>query len=166
MKQFKLMFFFLVATFATGKAVSQNVLINILTQNTGIVRKGKEVFLEVTVNNTDPVKYIGIYKIKPQISVPAAIVSIASRGHVLPTGWEITDSNDSTITLTNGRDMIAATDARTLLIALHGNKIGGPLTVLGQLTFSDGNAPGIAPGVLKDDNPADNSSTSTCKVVK
>ena len=131
-----------------------------------MVKKGETVFLEVTINNTDPNDYIGVYKVRTQISVPSAIANIDSVGHVLPTGWIITSNNGSTINLSNGKDMIAANDARTLLIAVRGNKAGGPSTVACQLSFSDGTAPGTAPGILQRENPADNSSTSTIMVHK
>jgi hypothetical protein len=163
MKLFKL-FLLLAAAFISESAASQNVLINILTQNSGIVKKGETIFLEVTINNTDAAAYIDVYRIRPKISVPSAIVSIAAKGHVLPTGWMITENNGSIISLSNGKDMIAAGDARTILIALTGNKPGGPSTISGQLLFSDGTAPGTTPGTLKGDLPGDNSSTTTCKV--
>jgi len=69
------------------------------------------------------------------------------------------------ITLSNGKDIIAPNDARTLLIALEGKNAGGPVNVSGQLSFSDGVAPGTAPGSMAGDNPADNFSTSTCTVI-
>ena len=62
--------------------------------------------------------------------------------------------------------MIASNDVRTLLIAVKGNKVGGPSTIAGQLSFSNGFTPGNAPGTLQGDIPADNYSTSTCKVIK
>jgi hypothetical protein len=166
MKLFKSIILFAAAVLSFKCAASQNALINILTQNTGIVKKGETVFLEVTINNTDPAGYIGIYKLKAQISVPSLIASIADTGHVLPTGWKIISNDGSTINLSNGKDMIAANDARTILIAVKGNKIGGPSTIMGQLSFSDGNSPGTGPGSLAGDNPGDNSSTSSCKVVQ
>jgi hypothetical protein len=144
--------------------VSQNVLINILTQNSGVVKKGGVVFLEVTINNTDATAYIGVYKVRAKINVPSSIVSVAAKGHILPTGWTITENDGNTITLSNGKDMIAANDARTILIALNGDKPGGPSTISGQLLFSDGTAPGTAPGTIKGDLPGDNTSTTTCKV--
>lgn len=79
--------------FTFTSAASQNALINILTQKSGMITKGGITFLEVTVNNTDPTSFIGVYKIKTQISVPTAIAGIATTGHVLPTGWTII-SND------------------------------------------------------------------------
>lgn len=166
MKLFKPVILALTCAFIYSGASSQNALINILTQESGIVHKGKIVFLQVTINNTDHDAHIGVYKIKAQISVPTAIVSIADSGHVLPTGWTILSNDGSTITLSNGKDMIASNDARTLLIAIKGNKVGGPSTIAGQLFFSNGFTPGNVPRALQGDNPADNYSTSTCKVIK
>jgi hypothetical protein len=160
----KLILLALAGVFAYSAATSQNVMINILTQNSGIVKKGEMVFLEVTINNTDPSSYVGIYKIKTQINVPPEIVKIDTAGHVLPTGWTITSNNGSSIILSNGKNMIASNDSRTLLIAIRGIKIGGPSTISGQLSFSNGDAPGTTPGVLAGDNLADNSSTTTIKV--
>lgn len=151
---------------AHKNVTAQNALINILTKNAGVVKKGHTLFLEVTINNTDPVNHIGIYKIRAQISVPIAIVNIATEGHSLPTGWTISSNNGAVINLSNGKDMIAANDSRTILIALKGTKVGGPSTITGQLSFSDGTAPGTATGTLKGDLPADNFSTTTCKVIQ
>ncbi|MEI7735422.1 MAG: hypothetical protein WCI49_08140 [Ferruginibacter sp.] len=166
MKIFKLILVVLVSSFAFKIGYSQNALINILTQNTGVVKIGQTVLLEVTINNTDPTSYIGVYKIKASISIPSDVITISSYGHVLPTGWTILSNNGSVIQLSNGKDMLAANDARTILIALQAKKIGGPSTISGQLSFSNGIAPGTAPGALNGDFPADNSSTSTCKVIK
>jgi hypothetical protein len=164
MKFAKIIQLFTVMSLCFLHASSQNALINILTHKVGIVKKGEVVFVEVSINNTDPVNFIGIYKIQAKLTVPFEIVSIDTTGHVLPTGWKVTSNDGISITLTNGKDMIAATDSRTLLIAIRGNKIGGPSTIIGQLSFSNGISPGTAPGNLPGDNPGDNSSTSTCKV--
>jgi hypothetical protein len=166
MKFSKLIFLIFLVAFTFINAASQNALINVLTQNSGVTKKGKIVFLEITVNNTDPGSSIVAYKLRPQISVPSAIASIQTTGHVLPDGWTITSNNGSTLFLSNGSDIIAPNTARTILIAIQGNKIGGPSTISGQLSFSNGAAPGSAPGSLPGDNPADNSSTSTIKVIR
>lgn len=166
MKLLKLVFLVLPGAFTFSSAPAQNALINIVTKNTGIVHKSGTVFLEVTINNTDPAAYIDVYKIRAKISVPVAISSIAATGHELPTGWTILSNDGSTINLSNGKDMIAANDFRVLLIAIKGNHIGGPSTVAGQLSFSDGTPPGSATGSLHGDNSADNFSTSTCQVIK
>jgi hypothetical protein len=158
---FAILFPFLVASNTTA---AQNVQLNILSQNAGIVNKGQTLFVQVNINNTDTKNHVGIYKVRTQISVPQGIVSIADQGHVLPTGWAITSNNGGTINLSNGKDMIAANDGRVILIAIKGNKIGGPETITGQLSFSDGTAPGTATGTLKGDLTADNFSTTTCEV--
>ena len=156
----------LIASIIFKEARAQNVLINVLTKNAGIVQKGHTIFIAVTINNTDPILFVGIYQLKVQITVPNLIVGIKTSGHILPTGWEIISTSDSTINLSNGKDMLASNDARTLLIAIKGKKIGGPLSVSGQISFSNGAPPGIESGSLKGDNPADNFATSSCQVKK
>lgn len=157
--------FFLVAFFFT-KAISQNVSINVLTQKSGIVSAGETVLFEVTINNTDPSLLVGVYKLKAQISVADSIISIEAAGHNLPTGWEILSNTGNTITISNGKDIIAPNDSRTLLIAIRGKNAGGPVPISGQLFFSNGVPPGSDPGSLKGDNPADNYSTSSCTIIK
>ena len=161
-----LIFLFSIILFFNSRVLSQNVSINVLTQKSGIVQKGNTVFLEVTINNTDVSSLVGVYKLKAQITVPDSTVSIQQDGHNLPTGWEIINNNGSVITLSNGKDIIAPSDARTLLINIGGNKTGGPVSISGQLFFSNGISPGTEPGSLNGDNPADNYSTSSCKVTE
>ena len=157
--------FFVSVALSTGVA-AQNVSINALTLKSGIVKKGKTVLFQVTINNTDATELVGVYKLKVQINVADAIVSIAKSGHNLPTGWEIISIGNGNITLSNGRDIIAPSDARNIFIALKGEKVGGPVIVSGQVSFSNGITPGIERGSLKGDNPLDNNSTSSCKVEK
>lgn len=147
-------------------AFSQNAMINISSQNAGIVKIGEKLILEVFITNTNSKDFIGIYKLKMQVSVPEKIVSIDSVGNILPTGWKILSNNGSSITISNGMDMIAATDNRNLFISLKAKEIGGASTISGQLSFSNGVAPGIEPGSLKNDLPGDNKSTTTCKVIE
>lgn len=152
--------------FAGKETSAQNAMINILTQNAGIVKKGDKLFAEVSITNTNSKGFIGTYKLKVKISVPKQIVSIDSIDHILPTGWRILSNNGSFIKLSNGMDMIAATDNRNLFISIVGNEVGGLYTISGQLLFSNGTAPGVEPGSLKNDLPGDNHSTTTCKVIK
>ncbi|MEO6328310.1 MAG: hypothetical protein ABIO55_05235 [Ginsengibacter sp.] len=163
MKPFKLMFMVLAGTFIYLSAVSQNVVLNILTRNSGQVNMGGNLFLEVSVCNTDPTYSVPGYRIIPQISVPTAIVSIPGTGHILPPGWSIISNEDGVIILSNGIDVIAPNGCRTILILLRGKAPGGPSTISGQLSFSNG--PGLAPGApTAGDLPADNFSTTTCNV--
>jgi hypothetical protein len=166
MKPGRLFLLVLVSIFFSKAGASQNVLMNILTQKEGIVKIGKTVFLQVTINNTDPTSFVNIYKLKATISVPSAIAGIAVTSHVLPTGWTIISNDGTTINLSNGKDMITSRDSRTLLIAVKGKKAGGPSTISGHISFSNGEAPGTEPGTMAGDNPGDNSSTTSIKVIK
>jgi hypothetical protein len=166
MKLFKLFLLLMAGSFTGCSAAAQNAMINILTKNSGLVKKGNTVFLEISINNTDPASHIAAYKLRPQISVPAGLVSIAATGHVLPTGWTIIRNDGSVITFSNGRDLIGANDSRIILVALKGIKAGGPSIITGQLFFADGNAPGSASGALAGDIPADNNSSTSIQVTK
>jgi hypothetical protein len=160
----KFSFLLLTAALFSERAASQNAMINILSKNSGIVKKGDVVFLEIYINNTDASSHIASYKLRPQISVPAALVEIAPTGHILPTGWTIIKNTGSVISFSNGKDLIGTNDVRILQIALKGIKQGGPSLITGQLFFADGIAPGTASGVLSGDLTADNSSNTSIQV--
>lgn len=167
MKIFTRTFLFLLIIIINEKAFSQNVLLNIITQNSGVVNKNKEVFLEVSISNTNPIKSIPEYKLRPQISFPANLVSIADTGHVLPLGWKITSNKNGVVLLSNGTDVIPENGNRKILLAMHSIAIGGPSSISATLTFSDGKAPGAIVGTpLVGDNIADNNSTTTIKVLQ
>ena len=149
------------------RSFSQDVLINILTQNSGMVSKSNTVFLEVTVCNTSSTVTVAPYKLKPQLSIPSALVSIPDTGHVLPPGWAIIYNSNGAVWLSNGTDNIPPNGCRTILIAMKGKEAGGPSTITGNMTFSNGKDPGSAPGpATAGDNPADNNSATTIKVFK
>lgn len=167
MKVLKLFTLVFAGAFAFFTAASQNVSINIQTQNSGIVKIGESIFLEVWINNSDADNSVPVYKLRPQISIPSKIVSIASKGHKLPEGWSIISNSKGVLRLSNGSDIIGPSDARIIFIALTGTAEGGPLTIAGSMNFSTGASPGIAAGpATASDNPADNSSTTTCKTIK
>jgi SprB repeat len=168
MKLFKLFLLCLLGAFTVSNVAGQaNASINVLTLNSGNVNQGGTVNIQVTVGNTGPVSNIGVYRVRTQISVPAALVNILPNAQQtgLPAGWTITSNNGSVINLSNGTDIIPVGVQRTILIAVQGNNLGGPSTVSGQLNFSNGNAPGTAPGSLAGDNTADNTSQSSITVV-
>jgi hypothetical protein len=166
MKIFTCGFLLLLAITKYENVFSQNVLLNILTQNTGIVSKNKLVFLEVSISNTSGTKTVPAYKLRPQISFPANLVSIADSGHTLPAGWKIVSNKNAVVILSNGTDIIPQNASRTILIAMRAKAVGGPYTISGNLTFSDGKAPGLMVGTATvGDNIADNTSTTTVKVV-
>ena len=166
MKLLRAVIIFFVGVTLSMEVAAQNVSINVLTQKSGIIKKGKNVFFEVTVNNTDASIPVGVYKLRVQINIADSVIAIQQKGHNLPTGWEIISNSNGVITISNGKDMIAPYDARTLLIALKGKKLGGPVIISGKLNFSNGISPGVDSGYINEDKPADNYSTSSCKVVK
>ena len=169
MKLLKLTVLLFVGLLAFSGAFAQaNASINILTQNSGQVLQGGIVNIEVTIGNTGPVSPIGQFKVRAQISVPIAICNIlpAVQQTGLPPGWTVSAyvGGGSAITVCNGTDVIPVNAARTILIAVQGNVIGGPSTVTGNLLFSNG-VVCSTPGTLAGDNTADNSSTSSIQVI-
>ncbi len=149
------------------KSFSQNVMLNVVTQNAGIVKIDSTIFFEVTVSNTSSTTQISAYKLRPQISFPNEFVSVQETEFVLPKGWTIVSNKKGVVVLSNGTDKIDLHDSRTILISFKGNKLGGPFTIIGNLMFSNGIAPGSAAGVATvGDILADNISTSTVMVVK
>ena len=164
---YKSILLFLLAAFAFSRAASQNVQLNILTRNSGEVNQGEIVFLEVTICNTSSSVTVPVYKLRPQINFPAAMVNVPDTGNVLPAGWKIISSTEGILRLSNGTDAIPARECRTILIAMHAKAIGGPSTIMGNLLFSNGSAPGSESGsATPGDSPADNASASTIKVLK
>ena len=152
--------------FLTKPVIAQNVTLNILTQNSGLVKKGETVYLDVSINNMSSTDSVPAYKLKPKISVPSN-VSIEETGHNLPHGWTITSNSGADITLSNGKDRIPALARRTILILLKAKNAGGPSTISGQMLFSNGIAPGLIPGAsTSGDSASDNISTTTCKTIK
>lgn len=163
---FRRFFFAGIVLFTSVNGVSQNVMINVLTKNNGEVKKGETIFFEVTIYNTSATKSLAAYKIRPQISFPSTLITIPESGHVLPKGWAVTSNKQGVIVLSNGTDIIAENTNRTVLIAMKATGIGGPSPIIGNLFFSTGKAPGLANGAApKEDNGADNSSTSTIRVL-
>jgi len=167
MKFFKLFTLVFVSVFISATAVSQNLSLNVLTQNSGVININGTVFLEVTICNTNSSIAVPAYKLKPQISFPFQLVSIPDTGHILPAGWAIIFNKDGVVRLSNGDDEFLPNQCRSLLIAVKGKETGGPSTISATLNLSNGIAPGTASGgPTKGDNPADNSSTSTIKVYR
>jgi hypothetical protein len=166
MKLFKLFFLLSTFSFLSKNAAAQNVLLNILTQNSGVVNKKEKIFLEITVCNTSSTTTVPAYKLRPQISFPSELLSIPDTSHILPPGWLVISNVDGVFRLSNGTDQMLPAACVTILIAMQGKATGGPSTISGNLTFSNGIAPGnIAGAATPGDNPADNASTSTVKVV-
>lgn len=157
----------LLLTISAKCSFGQNVMINIITQNNGLVEINGTNFLEITISNTSAIKSVDSFKLRPQISFPVELVAISEEGHILPKGWTILSKKNGTILLSNGADIIPELGNRTVLISFVGKKIGGQSTIAGTLNFSNGTAPGSAAGAAtKEDNLADNSSSTTITVTK
>ena len=146
-------------------AFSQNILINVLSKNGGVIKSGEIGYLEISICNTSSIIPLMAYKIKPQVSFPVSIVAISDTGHILPSGWSILSSTDGIIRLSNGSDQVPPNNCRTALIAFKGISKGGPLTISGNVLFSNGEFPGTVSGPSTyGENTADNTSSTTCKV--
>lgn len=167
MKIFKHIFFISLLLFVNKNITAQNILLNIITQNSGEVSVNKIVYLEVNISNTNASKTLPAYKLKTQINFPASLISIPDTGHILPKGWKIITSKIGVLIITNGIDVLAEKSNKKLLIAMQGKEIGGAAIISGTITFSNGEAPGnIAGAATFGDNIADNNSTTSIKVVK
>jgi Secretion system C-terminal sorting domain/SprB repeat len=155
------------ATVALNNPVAgpANASLNILTLNSGQVGVGSVVDVQVTVGNTGP-SFIGVNKVRAQISIPVAIASalpnVQQTG--LPAGWTITANTGGSITICNGTDQIPSGTQRQILIKVTGTAIGGPSTINGSLLFSNGSSCTI-PGTLAGDNVADNTATTSIQVL-
>ncbi len=150
--------------FPSLSITAQNVSLNILTRNAGTVNLGGTVFVEITLANTSSSVSVPVNKVRPQISVPTSIVSIPSSGHQLPAGWSIISNAGGVIRLCNGSDAIPPNTARTALIAIQGNTLGGPFTISGNTTFANGTVCSTSGGATSGDIAGDNTSTSTIQV--
>jgi hypothetical protein len=165
MKNLKLIILLFCPVFFSKSSCAQDVLLNILTQNSGLVNVKGTVFLEITVCNKSSTTAIPAYKLRPQISFPSQLVSIPDTGHVLPAGWAVISNEQGVVKLSNGTDLMPPASCRTILVAMKGIKPGGPSTISANLNFSNGVAPGAASGAATaGDNPADNASTTSIKV--
>lgn len=152
--------------FLPSGMLAQNVIINLLTHQAGMVGRGELLALEITINNSSATDTVPAFKLRPQVSVPVKLVAVADTGHVLPPGWSIIHNREGVVRFSNGTDRLAPFEARTILLMMRGVDVGGPSTISGNLLFSNGLAPGSASGTATPgDNPADNSSTTTCQVV-
>lgn len=168
MKLFKIFAILFATTLIFSRASGQaNAFINILTQNSGQVAVGATVFVQVDIGNTGPTSPIGVNKVRAQISVPSAIVTVLPNAQQtgLPPGWIITSNTGSAITVCNGTDPIAVGTQRTVLIAIQGVAVGGPSTIAGVLSFGPGTGVCTGPGSLAGDNTADNTSTTAVTVI-
>jgi hypothetical protein len=161
-----LLLFLWVTAISVNVSAQANAYINVLTQNSGQVNQGGVVNIQIEVGNTGPNSIVAS-KVKTAITVPTTLVSVlpSAQQTGLPAGWTILSNTAAgVITLCNGTDVIPANEQRTILIKVQGNNIGGPSTLIGQLSFSGGTNCG-SPGSLSGNSTADDNSTSSIQVV-
>jgi len=166
MRSIKLLGLLIVVLLATVKASGQaNAYLNILTLNGGQVVVGGSVDIQVSVGNSGP-NAIQAFKVRAQISVPGAIVTVLPNAQQtgLPTGWTVQSNTGSSIIICNGADVIPAGVQRQIFIKIQGIAIGGPSTINGTLLFSNGTNCNIT-GSLAGDNTSDNTGTTSIQVI-
>lgn len=165
MKKFHFLIYIFLLLILPMVSFSQNVMINVVTLNNGVVKKNEKVFVEVTINNTSHTQTVPQYKIKAQISLPSELVEIADTGHVLPKNWVIISNKKGSIILSNATDLLPELSSRTILIAVKGIHAGGPSSVRANLQFSNGIAIGNESGTpTANDLNGDNNASTSIKV--
>jgi hypothetical protein len=139
--------------------VAQNVGLNLLVLNSGLVPLGGKGTLNATVNATPgsggqngPV---ATGKINVSITVPPSLLISATQSN-LPAGWIVRNNDGVVINLCNSTATLAVNTSIDLPIELEGLIItSGAPTMSGQISFRTNCN---APGSLSGDNLADNSS--------
>jgi hypothetical protein len=156
-------FFTIIAAslFTLSNLQAQNVSLNVLVLNSGVVPQNGTGTVEATINTligsggqTTPV---AIGKINLQISVPSSLRFATSQTN-LPSGWTVRTNIGSVINICNSSTTLAFNSATILPITLEGVTVtsGSPI-LSGQLSFRTNCS---APGSLTGDNPSDNGSTA------
>jgi Secretion system C-terminal sorting domain len=141
---------------ATG-TVAQNVSLNMIVLNAGVVPVSGNGTLQATINATPgtggQTNAVAAGKINLQISVPSTLL-ISTTQNNIPAGWTIRNNNGSVINLCNNASTVAVNTAVNILLDLEGvsSTTGNP-TISGQLSFRTNCT---APGSLAGDNPSDN----------
>lgn len=140
-------------------ANAQNVSINMLVLNSGVIPLDGNGTLQATINATTGTagqsSPVAAGKINVQITVPPSII-ISSTQNNIPAGWSIRNNNGSVINLCNSSSTVAVNTAVNLQIDLQGvSSTTGSPTISGQISFRTNCS---APGSLSGDNASDNSS--------
>lgn len=138
-------------------ASAQNVSLNMIVQNAGIIPLGGTGTLQATVNATPgtagQTSPVATGKVNVQITVPPSLL-ISSTQNNIPSGWTVRNNTGSVINLCNNATTIAVNTAVDLLIELQGvTATTGSPTISGQISFRTNCS---APGSLSGDNPSDN----------
>lgn len=155
--KFKPLLFAAAFSSAVTGAVAQNVSLNMIVLNAGVVPVSGSGTLQATINATPgtggQTNAVATGKINLQISVPSTLL-ISTIQNNIPAGWTIRNNNGSVINLCNSSSTIAVNTAVNILLDLEGvSATTGAPTISGQLSFRTNCT---APGSLAGDNPSDN----------
>lgn len=137
---------------------SQNVSLNMLVLNSGIVPLAGNGTLKATINATTgtsgQVNPVPAGKINVSITVPPSLFIAATQNNI-PAGWTIRNNDGTVINICNSTATIPVNTAFEILITLQGViATSGSPTMSGQISFKT-NCTG--PGSLTGDNLSDNS---------
>ncbi len=146
-----------VVSSAVTRATAQNVSLNMIVLNSGVVPVAGSGTLQATINATPgtggQTNAVATGKINLQISVPSTLL-ISTTQNNIPAGWTIRNNNGSVINLCNNSSTIAVNTAVNILLDLEGvSATTGNPTISGQISFRTNCT---APGSLAGDNPSDN----------
>lgn len=157
--KFKKILLAFAGSFILSAAISQNVSLNMLVLNSGLVPLGGNGTVQATVNATigtaGQTNAVAAGKINVQITVPPSLLISATQNN-LPAGWIVRNNNGTVINLCNSAATIDVNTAVNLLVDLQGvTATTGSPSLSGQISFrTNCNAPGSLTG----DNVSDNSS--------
>lgn len=145
--------------FVFYSASAQNVSLNMLVLNSGVIPTGGTGTLQATINATTGTagqsSPVATGKVNVQITVPPSLI-ISSTQNGLPTGWTVRNNNGTVINICNSTATLAVNTAEDLLITVEGvTATTGSPTISGQISFRTNCN---APGSLSGDNPSDNTS--------
>ncbi len=156
---FKIILMMAFGFFSSSAIVAQNVSVNMLVLNAGIVPLGSTGTVNATINaslgTAGQSSPVAAGKLRLAVTVPPSLL-IATTQNNLPAGWTVLNNDGTVINICNSSASIAVNTAIDLPITLEGVTItsGSPI-ISGQITFRNNCNPGP---VLSGDNPADNSS--------
>ena len=140
-------------------ASAQNVSLNMLVLNSGVIPLNGNGTLQATINATTGTagqsSPVAAGKVNVQITVPPSLTISATQNN-LPAGWSVRNNNGTVINLCNSSSTITVNTAVNLPIDLQGvSSTTGSPTISGQISFRTNCS---APGSLSGDNASDNSS--------
>jgi hypothetical protein len=140
-------------------ASAQNVSLNMLVLNSGVIPTGGTGTLQATINATTGTagqsNPVVSGKVNVQVTVPPSL-NISATQNGLPTGWTVRNNNGTVINICNSSTTLAVNTAEDLLITVEGvTATTGSPAISGQISFRTNCT---APGSLAGNNPADDAS--------